>query len=285
MNWEKAKIIAISILIILNGIFFGLNMKNFGRHNITPEREKAIHSVLADNKIGIYTPVITDYEPMREISAVALEPDRELLRELFFGDSPAEIILTETGEQITGAKGSLSLSANRIDFSVPGGEGGNISLLSEEDAKRVSELYMAEKSAVLGDGYVFHSAEYRRGEYRLKYYREYRGETIFCAGCEFLVSEQGITWFSASLYEDFEYTGSRREICAADDALLTLVHELEDSENTRFISSLERGYDFCPGGNVSESTGLKLSPCYFIGLQDMDEPIVINAFTNEPVSE
>lgn len=108
------------------------------------------------------------------------------------------------------------------------------------------------------------------------------GNKIFCSYARVKVTQEGVISMSAVCFDIGGFVGNKNAICAPDEALLTLVHELKPASDGKawFITKMEIGYDIEESGEIAGDGGLPLIPCYYIYLQDMEDPVVINAYTN-----
>ena len=84
MEWEKAKQVFIYILIAINIVLFAFNYKNSRKYTITAAQEKAVYTLLSNNGIGLYTELISDYEPMRQIAVTSKIIGDDDIRKSFF---------------------------------------------------------------------------------------------------------------------------------------------------------------------------------------------------------
>ena len=86
MDWRKAKKIIILMLIIINAALFVANRYYNNDYRVTQSEEEAVYRLLSKNGIGIYTDIISEYQPMRQLDVTVSPPDLDNLRNMFFED-------------------------------------------------------------------------------------------------------------------------------------------------------------------------------------------------------
>ena len=86
MDWRKAKKIIILMLIIINAALFVANRYYNNDYRVTQSEEEAVYRLLSKNGIGIYTDIISEYRPMRQLDVTVSPPDLDNLRNMFFED-------------------------------------------------------------------------------------------------------------------------------------------------------------------------------------------------------
>lgn len=277
MNWEKIKKIVIWILVGLNVMLFGLNYKKDQKYLLSAEREKAIYSVLAKNNIGIYTELKGRFEPMRQISVEIPRFSRDGIAEMFFSGEEVEFSAEDDWTVIMGQSGQVMYRDNEISF-VSNEGSGYIEEFSEEKAMEASEKFISEKASVFKN-IELDSIEKSNDGFICKYIGSYKDNRIFCMDLSICVRKEGVMWAEGSIFDIQGYYGISSEICAHDEALMTLIHSLDKEGPTNFITEVSIGYDLQDSRDISGS--FKLIPCYYIYIQGRNMPVVINAYTNE----
>ena len=87
MDWKRAKKIIILALIILNAALFFTNRYYNSDYRLTQAEEEAVYKLLYQNGIGIYTELIEDYKPMKQLDVTVTSPDVDELKSIFFHDT------------------------------------------------------------------------------------------------------------------------------------------------------------------------------------------------------
>lgn len=282
MDWEKTKRIFIYLLIWLNIGLFAANHFNGHDYKITNERESAIYKVLEKNGVGLYTEIIKEAPPMRElaISVNALEIDD--FREIFFKGENPKITLEFDKTILASNTKSLIVQDNSITYLNPNGNG-KIENFGKETAMAAAEDFLELLNIDGRSSLKLESAIPDNGAYVFEYMESFRGYKIFSSLKKITVSENGVTMASASYYTAQEFTGEKREIYSCDEILLTFLEEIRKSSphDSVYIEKIELGYDFKNAKDIDDGSRLRLVPCYRIFVAGSPDAYTINAYTNE----
>jgi len=105
----------------------------------------------------------------------------------------------------------------------------------------------------------------------------FRGFTINSNYVDIYVKEDGIAWIEMMYYKPVSFVGMRREICSADEALMTVMHNIQATEGgrpaeTRFITRMDIVYH--------NNLQARASPYYRIFVSGYGQPFLINAYEN-----
>ncbi len=276
MNWEKIKMIVIWILIGMNVILFGFNYKVNQKYVLSAEREKAIYSVLAKNNVGMYTELVTRFDDMRRISVEIPDFTRESLAQMFFPGEEAEYYVEDDWNVIMCKSGQISFKNENFEFVSFTGTG-KIAPFNIETAEKAAEEFVS--SFPIFENIVLRSIEESGNRYVCKYMGQYKNHRIFCMDLTVFVGGDGIEKASGSLFHIQGYYGVNTSICAPDEALMTFVHNMKKTGDTKFITEIDIGYDIQESGDISGL--LKLVPCYYIYVQGENEPVIVDAYNNE----
>ena len=289
MEWEKAKQVFIYILIAINIVLFAFNYKNSRKYTITAAQEKAVYTLLSNNGIGLYTELISDYEPMRQIAVTSKTIDDDDIRKSFFQADENVSITVEFDSTIyqSGEK-TVAISGNRIVFSNPKGTA-DIKNLNRKNAVEEAEKFLKTvgfdniKSAQAGD------VKEREDGYVVEFSESYNDIKMFCSTEDIFVTSKGVEEATLVFYTPDGYTGEKKEICSCDEALLTVLYEMKDEESGvkkgTYIEKIERGYDFQEESDISEINTFRLVPCYRVYVSNREDAYMVNAYTNTIIEE
>ena len=276
MNWEKIKMIVIWILIGMNLVLFGFNYKVNQKYVLSAEREKAIYSVLARSNVGMYTEMVPRFDDMRRISVEIPDFSRENLTQMFFPGEEVEYYVEDDWNVIMGETGQVSTKNENFEFVSFSGTG-SIENLTADTAEEAAESFVA--TYPVFENIVLRSVENDGNRYICRYTGQYKKHRIFCISLTVYVDKNGIEQANGSLFHIQGYYGVNTPICAPDEALMTFVHNMEKTSETKFVTEIDIGYDIQESGDISGL--LKLVPCYYIYVQGVSRPVVIDAYTNE----
>ncbi len=279
MDWGKAKKIIIFLLIALNIALFAMNRYYNSDYRLTQAEENAIYKLLSQNDIGIYTELIEEYDPMKQLDVTVASPDIEELKSMFFDED--ENVETEIEfDQLILRTYSAEVIAedSKISFSCPTGYG-EISGVGNDAAKKLAQSFMERMGESYSD-YVLDRITYKNGGYQLEYYEYYKGYKVFCNYCIFFIDDYGIKSIESENYDINGFVEENRDICASSEAVLTYMYSSSGSDTARFIESIELGYDLRESEEIVDGSKIRLVPCYYIYLLNEDEPFVVYAYTN-----
>ena len=285
MDWEKIKKIFIYLLVAVNIGLLGLNYKNSTKYTMTSDEERAVYELLSANGIGIYTEIIKEAYPMRQLAVTVPEFNNNEIRNTFFDNGENVQITLEFDSTIFKSDSkTVVINGNKIYFDCPDGTG-NIEDFSRQVALDISEDFIKkvsfgsdysinlEKISVFGDGYKF------------EYNESYGKQKIFSSAKEVYVTPEGIISAELSYYVPQGYVGENRQICSCDEAILTVIYNIKNSvdgvPDGAYLEKTEIGYDFQADGDISQAGVLRLVPCYRIYISGINNPYIVNAYTNE----
>ncbi|MBS4961352.1 MAG: hypothetical protein KHZ62_11160 [Clostridiales bacterium] len=282
MDWDKAKKIIIVMLLILNGALFIANYYYNDRYELTQSRERAIYQVLSARGITLYTDIVYQAPPMRQISVKIPSMSVNELKEMFFTDKEEVQVTMEFNKTILSAgTRSVSLENNVVTFTDNTNQK-KFEKLTESQAIMQADDFISSLGKRFED-YKFDNLIQTEDGFIVEYIRLFHGEKMFHTVCRVAVTNRGVVQAETGFYEEESFFGEKREICMPDEALLTFIREIskEETEEGLFINKMEIGYDFQEKMDVAEGRQLRLVPCYRIYTSYRPEPYIINAYTNE----
>ncbi|AMJ42238.1 two-component system regulatory protein YycI [Anaerotignum propionicum] len=284
MEWTVAKRFVIILLVIINVVLAGLNMKQKQDNSMSSSQEKAIFQVLSQNGITLYTDLNIDIHPMDRLEARVPSYSKEELETVFF-DGGKTKVSPGTKTIYKGESKTLVLSGDRGSFTDQSIKKG-VSALGKEDAIKQAERKMEKMKRVFGNydlSYVSKTEE----DWQVEFSSVQDDRNIFSNHFTFFVSDEGIYQVDFTYCEITGTTQEKKDIYMADEALLTFMREWNKGDAARdaAIQKIELGYDLLEQGEAVSGTGLYLEPCYRIYLMEEREPYLVNAYTCQIVKK
>lgn len=281
MDWDSAKRIVIWILLALNIGLFALNYEKSRQYYITPEQEKAIFQVLSERNIRMYTQLVEKYAPMGMLAVNVNTPETASIIDKFFEPGEGTSVSMEFDKTIIRSDTKTLTVENNLYTLICRPQGEPVSDFSYDAAKKLADSFLRKMGE--SSRFVLDSGIKKDDSYIFTYYNDYQGWKVFCGGCVIEVSNRGVTGVSMADYTPEGMEGEKQQICSADEALLTFMKEaVKDGEHEEIlIERMELGYDLQDKTDIAEGRRLRLIPCYHIYVASSDEPVKINAYTNE----
>lgn len=282
MEWSKAKYFVIILLIILNGALAVLNYQKNQENVLTSSQEKAIFEVLAQNGISLYTELITKFPPMRKVALQIPSYSREDLKNLYFQGEETTVSVEFNRIIIKSEQKNLTMEGNKGILNYPNGTA-DLSSVTLAQAQRLASDFM-EALPLKNNSFVMSNAITTEDGYIVEYFEKYKGATIFASRYRIRITEKGIVRVEFTYFQPDGFTGEKKEVCFSDEALLTFLIEAKKAgmQTPATITAMELGYDF-QDVDIMEMTD-KLVPVYRIYVLGQEAPFVINAYTNEMIT-
>jgi len=284
MEWERAKSFLLLFFILLNLTLGFLIINERRRYTVTPEREQAIMTIMAENNITMDTRIIRRFPPMRELIVSGFYYDVDELLDIFF-DTPANVMRSyfPHGQDFFYEDAELEIFHGFVSYNNLYGHGGAAEYMVELNRTRAEELTNAFVQAYFPDfrlDDVFESGS----RIRLSYRQVYRGYIIHTNFIEFTVTEMGIVRVDMQFSQVLEF-GHEGPIAAPDEALLTFVRRVRDIAlvSPIVITHMDLVY-FQVEESFDPDASNRAVPFYriFIDGGGIDsDPFLINAITNE----
>ena len=284
MDWNKVKSIFIYILIIINIGLLALNYKASRKYTLTGDQERAVYQLLSNNNIGVYTDLIKNFSPMRQLAVTTPSFDNDKIRNAFFQQDEEIKITIEFDKTVFKSESkTVTLAENILFFDCPEGTG-NIQNFNKKDAAEYAEDFIDNPAFDTKNNINLEKiSEYQDG-YKVEFNELYGKNSIFCSSREVYITHKGIVFMRAEFYNVEGYTGEKRQICSCDEALLTVLYAIKNSEQEMptgtYIEKIELGYGLQEQSDISQINTLKLVPCYRVFVSGFDKPFTINAYTN-----
>lgn len=284
MEWGQAKRFVIVLLVLLNVALAVLNFRQRQENTMTSAQERAIFEVLSQNGVTLYTELPTVSKPMARLSAELPSYSKETLERLFF-EGEKTTVTVGTGKSVyRGQDATLTL-----DGAYGLLERNNVKLgkgsLSRSVAQRTAEKFISQTEYFFGTYSEPIVADQADG-FLVNFYGTFRREDVFANYFSIFVTEDGIRRITFSYSPIQGYTGEKRDICHADEALLALMRQWrKDGRKEATISRIALGYDRIERGNASIDGIVKFEPCYRVYIMEETEPTLIHAYTCQIVAQ
>lgn len=278
MDWDKAKNLTIVFFILLNILLGVLVYWEDNRYVVTVEQEKAIVSVLAQNRINLYTRILREYKPMRILDMGEYAYGEESFIKNFFGDV-GDVVLTEEHNRSVFTRGDarLSILNDYVHYQNPEGTGKKKGPVTEPVA--ICDEWI--KGLKAGD-FQLDGISQENGRYVLRYLNVYQGYAVQSNYIDFVVTENGIVEINLSYRPPQGFLGRTQVICSADEALFTFMQQMKNLYGDRdvFISKMDIAYHVNSIGQPGEG-GREAEPCYRIFVAGEPLPFLVSGYRNE----
>lgn len=279
MEWGRAKQFVIVLLVILNVALAGLNYKQRQENTMTSAQERAIFEVLSQNGITMYTDLPTDSASMSRLEVELPEYSKETLERLFFGSEKTTVTAKGSQNLYRDEHASLTMDGAHGVFRkamVESGKGD----LEKADAQREAQKFMDGTEYFFGTYDEPVVTEEEEG-FRVNFYGLYKRENVFANYFSILVTQGGIKEIEFEYCPIVDYSGEKRDLSYADEALLTFMREWKKNGTGEqaTIHRIEMGYDKMERSTASTDGAIYLDPCYRIYLMEEEDPYLIDAYT------
>lgn len=283
MDWSKAKSIIIFFLIIINCMLLFVFVYSNDDNFLTSEREKAIIKLLNKEDIQLQSEIPKTSDPMPIISLTYKENDIEELKHIFFGTAEDVKRSVEANSTILKKENKMLTIENSMITYIDESDKNIIKNFNETSAKEIVEEFIKNELKSKYSKYKFHSTSILDNGYSLKYYEIYNGYTLYSNYMKFDVTNEGIESIQIDKYEAVGVLGIDRDICSADEALLTFIYTMREKKQNEniIIDKIELGYKL--EEKLKKSVNGKAIPCYRISIKNDNKIYYINAYTNIPI--
>lgn len=273
----------------MNVVLGFFNYKQYQQNVLTSNQEKAIYEVLSQNRIILYTDILTRFPPKRKLSFSAPPYSRDEIKQRFFAQEEASITVEFNKTIITGENKVLTMEGNKGELLFPDGTREVKKITLDGARKEASEFIDSLKKNDFEEFEIGNIQEVQDG-YKVIFFQKYKGEYVFANCFEVYVGEKGIFRVNLNYFKTEGFTGDKKDICFSDEALLTFLIEIEKEREqtgnyeTITVQKMELGYDFQAMEELKIDNVAKLVPCYRIYVLGKEQPYIINAYTNEMIS-
>lgn len=280
MDWSKAKNIIIIFLIVINSMLMFVFVYSNDNNSLTSEREKAIIKLLNKEDIQLQSEIPKNSTPMPMVSLTYKENDIEELKHIFFGTAEDVKRSVEANSTILKKDNRMLTIENSMITYINEGNKDTIKNFDETSAKAIVEQFIKNDLKSKYSKYKFHSTSILNNGYSFKYYETYNGYALYSNYMKFDVTNKGIESIQIDKYEPVGILGIDRDICSADEALLTFIYKMREKKHNEsiIIDKIELGYKL--EEKLKKSTKGRAIPCYRISIKNNNKIYYINAYTN-----
>ncbi len=257
-----------------------MNLNSQNKHLLSKEKERASINVLSANKISLYTDLVKSFAPKAHIQMTKYNYDLEALSKLFFKSTePAEVTEEFNKTILRAGSEMISLQYGYVFYQNENGTG-NVNLKKEE-VTALCESYIKGAGSEF-NGFVLDRYAPMEDGYYVGYRDNFKNFLIYSNYFEFYVTEKGIVQAELSYSVPVGFSGRKREICSADEALLTFMQSNRFNSKEVFINKMDIVY-YQEENPLEEDLTINAVPCYRIYVENFNEPFLINAYLNNPV--
>lgn len=277
MEWKKAKNYTIVFLIVINCLFFVLNIIKHSESRLSGEDIRAVTTVLKNKGITLNCQLPEDFSDMGQLYMRAYEYDNIVLQEIFFGKISGVRRTEEDGDIVfSGNEGVLTVSSDSIRFV---GQGDAVQ--DEETAALRLEKYVNELNNRFTDYRVRISAPVDGG-YFFEYYQSFQNQLVFSNYLKAWVYDDGKTELVFNYQQPLEYKGSREEIISADEAVYAASKQIASDFTATTVDKVEKGYYLTERQGSGE---LAAVPQYKVYVDGGTTAYYVNAYSGDVVKD
>ncbi len=113
MEWKTVKNFLLVLLFVMNVVLGYFNYQQYQQNVLTSSQEKAIYEVLSQNRIILYTDLLTKFPPMRKLSLSAPMYSRDDMKQQFFAQEEVTITVEFNKTIITSETKVLTMEGNK----------------------------------------------------------------------------------------------------------------------------------------------------------------------------
>ncbi len=278
MNIQRLKNFVIVALLLLNIVLLGLNYEQSNKYRLTDDKESNIKTLLSNNRIYLYEALTRDFSPKYRLNLLPFTYDENALCELFFGNTDIKKTVEPNRVTYRHNNATLTFTGGFAVYDDPEpSDGANTNATRQQRCEELlTSFEEMTSSAEFERDQSFTDEEYQIIEYRSRY----DGMTIYSNYIRFAFTEGGLSQVRFQYAEPLSYTGEKKEIYSADEALLTLMYEIKNiyGDTPAFVREMELVYTAETTGSADQTTA---SPYYRIYIKEQNEPFLINAFFNQ----
>ncbi len=290
MEWKAVKNLLLVLLLMINAVLGFFNYEQYQQNMLSSSQEKAIYEVLSQNRIILYTDLLTKFPPMRKLSLSAPMYSRDDMKQQFFAQEEVTITVEFNKTIITGENKILTMEGNKGQLVFINGtrESKKITL---DEARKEAKEFMESLSIKVAENFEIGNVQEIENGYKVTFFEKYKGEYVFANCFEIYIGEKGISHVDLNYFITEGFTGDKKDICFSDEALLTFLREIEKEREetgiyeTVTVQKMDLGYDFQEMEYLKVDNVAKLVPCYRIYVLGKQKPYIINAYTNEMIRE
>ncbi|MDR1209872.1 MAG: hypothetical protein LBK41_06115 [Clostridiales bacterium] len=284
---KRANTIIIVFLAILNAALFSFNLNEWNRYSLSDARIADITALLARNGVDLRADLPRRFAPLKTMTLELYPFTAEAsdgLTALFFAPDETPVSSTAFGWETLEYKGkSLTFTAQGFRFEDLDDGGGP----GDRDTAFRAAGAAAMSASALGDGVTLtlYSEKGSDGDYTFEYRGVYRSATVYSSFLRVRTRGGKVVAERGNFYVPKGF-GGERDVYAPDEALYTLSRELRHMFGARageppiIVSAVDLVYLVEDNGGLAAGE-VGAEPYYMFTVSLLDEPIFVNAFTNE----
>lgn len=306
MQWDRAKNYMLAFFVAINIMLFVLIQQESSNHILTSEQEDAVFAIFAQNNINSHAAIPRRFSPMRVLQIAPFEYDTYRLISIFFPPEAEVVNIENTVQRVVYEWENMRLvisNERHVSFSNPSSLPGlsepyekNIDMIDGENIER-----RPNKAAAIALSNEFVQEHYP--DFRLDihsiwetddsglwivYLQEYQGHLIDSNKIDILVTGDGdnvhIETIEMIYRRPIGFAYLPRELRGPHEALLTFVQHvsLTEDDTPTLITHMDIVYvQLRSAGQWETYIPIFAEPHYRIFVQGVEQPHLINAFTNQ----
>lgn len=278
MEWKKAKNYTIVFLILVNCLFFTLNLVKRSETRLNGEDIQRADKVLQRKGLTLNCELPVDFSPMGQLYMRSYEYDNIVLQEIFFG-KVGGIRRTEDGEDIVfnSDNASLTISGDSVRFE------GMLDLApqTKDEAALALDSYIKALNEHFTDYRERISGETKDG-YFFEYRQSFQKQPVFSNYLKADVYNDGKIQIVFNYQQPIEYKGSQEDIISADEAVYAASAAILNDFTATTIDGVEKGYFLTERHGSGE---LAAVPQYKIYVDGGGVAYYVNAYSGDVIKD
>lgn len=278
MEWKKAKNYTIIFLVILNLIFFVLNMVKGSQYRLSAADISAVSRVIEKRGIILNCELPSNFSPMGQLYMREFEYDNLELQGIFFGtisgvrrvDADNDIIFSRDDDTLTVSTDCVSYVGTLDD--IPGDMTG---------AGDAVEVYVDALNDYFGD-YSLNIQNETQDGYYFEYMQSFQNQQVFSNYLKAWVGKDGSIQLTFNYQQPVEYKGIREDIISADEAVYAASGLIDADFSAASVDAVEKGYFLTERYGNGE---LAAVPQYKIYVNGGSASYYVNAYSGDAVAD
>lgn len=278
MEWKKAKNYTIIFLIILNLLFFVLNIIKRSEYRLSAADISAVSEVIEKRGIVLNCELPANFSPMGQLYMRAFEYDNLELQEAFFGtisgvrrvDANDDIIFSRDDDTLTVASDSVSFNGTLEDIPAD--------MTAAGDAVQV---YVDALNDYFGDYSLNIENETDEGYY-FEYMQSFQNQPVFSNYLKAWIGKDGTVQLTFNYQQPIEYKGIREDIISADEAVYAASRLIDADFTAASVDAVEKGYFLTERHGNGE---LAAVPQYKIYVNGGSGSYYVNAYSGDATTD
>jgi hypothetical protein len=278
MEWKKAKNYTIIFLLVINCLFFVLNVIKKNDTRLSSEDVHTVSKVLKSRGITLNCQLPEDYSDMGQLNMRAYEYDNIVLQEIFF-DKISGVRRTEEGGDTVfiGEDGKLTVSDERVSFQGYADE----AVTDEASAEKVAQKYVNGLNGKFTD-YRERIGGATDDGYFFEYRQSFHNRLVFSNYLKAWIGNDGSVELIFNYQQPVEYKGSKEDIISAAEAVYAASKVIAADFTATTVDVVEKGYYLSERRGADELTAV---PEYKIYVDGGVTAYYVNAYSGDVVRD